>query len=285
MQDARTPMIIAISINIVNIILSLAFVYFFNMELSGVALGSTIAQIAGFILAFLFWKYKYNSTRFDFNFKEILNLKGYVQFLRVNTNIFIRTALLISVTTFFTVTSASMGDTILAANALLMQLFILFSYMMDGFAYSAEALTGRFIGSERIDKLRVLIKYLFAWGVGLALGFTLIYGLFTEQILSILTDKRNIIDICLEYKTWTLIIPIAGFSAFLWDGIFIGATASKQMRNSMFISTLAFFSIYFLSRDALENDALWLSFVVYLAMRGTMQSIMYNSIKKNLHSL
>jgi len=275
MQDARTPMFIAIAINIINITLSLIFVYVLNMDINGVALGSTIAQISGFMIAFTIWFIKYKKIRVNIEWKQLKNIRAYIPFFKVNMDIFIRTMLLITVTTFFTSASAKMGNLILAANALLMQLFTLFSYMMDGFAYAAEALTGRFIGAGKKYLLETLVKRLFVWGFGLVVLFTLTYAFFTKEILGLLTDKSSVIAICEQYKVWVLLIPVAGFSAFLWDGIFIGATASRQMRNSMFVSACTFFVIYFSLNSPLGNNALWFAFITYLAMRGIIQAFLY----------
>ena len=282
MQNARTPMYIAIFVNGLNIALSFFFVYVLHFDLEGVALASTIAQITGFLVTFIVWYLKYKEIRILTNFKLLKNISAYIPFFRVNRDIFIRTLLLISVTTFFTAVSAKNGDLVLAANALLMQMFTLFSYIMDGFAYAAEALTGRYIGAKRVGELRKLIKTLFLNGLGLVLLFTCLYALFTDQILSILTDKEEVIALCKHYQVWVLIIPIAGFSAFLWDGIFIGATASAQMRNSMFVAAAFFFAIYYLLESSMGNNALWLAFISYLAVRGLVQTWMFRSIKNKL---
>lgn len=279
MQDARTPMYIAIAVNIINISLSLLFVYVLHLNIEGVALASTIAQIMGFLIAFVIWYFKYKVVRLNLDFERLKHITAYIPFFRVNSDIFLRTMLLIAVTTFFTSSSAKMGNTTLAANALLMQMFTLFSYIMDGFAYSAEALTGRYIGAKRNDVLQKLIKYLFFWGTILAVLFTCIYGLFTDQILQLLTNKVDVIEACKEYQIWVLMIPIVGFSAFLWDGIFIGATASKQMRNSMFVAAACFFAIYYSLYGNWGNNALWFAFIVYLGMRGIMQAFLYRKIK------
>lgn len=279
MQDARTPMYIAIAVNIINISLSLIFVYVLNMNIEGVALASTIAQIMGFLIAFTIWYFKYKVVRLNLDFGRLNNINAFIPFFRVNSDIFLRTMLLIAVTTFFTSSSAKMGNTTLAANALLMQMFTLFSYIMDGFAYSAEALTGRFIGAKRYDVLSKLIKYLFLWGIILAILFTCIYGFFTDEILQLLTNKVDVITACKEYQVWVLLIPLVGFSAFLWDGVFIGATASKQMRNSMFVAAACFFLIYSSLYNNWQNNALWFAFIFYLGMRGVMQAFLYRKIK------
>lgn len=278
MQNAKVPMFVAIGINIVNIGLCFFFVYGLDMKIEGVALASVCAQYTGLLCTLIIWNFQYKEMKKYIDLNILKNISSFRPFFNVNKDIFIRTMALIAVSTFFLSASAKLGDDILAVNALLMQFFILFSYMMDGFAYAAEALTGRFIGANDRVQLKILVRKLFLWGAGIAIGFTLIYGLFTDQILSLLTDKSQIIALCKEYQWWVLFIPIAGFSAFLWDGIFIGATASKQMRNSMLIAAIVFFIIYFIFNIYLLNNILWFSFTLYLAIRGIVQTFMSRSI-------
>lgn len=278
MQNAKIPMMIAIGINVVNIALSFIFVYGFGMKIKGVALASACAQYAGFLSFIFVWNAKYGWLKQHLNLKALKDLKSYIPFFKVNSDIFIRTMALVAVTTFFMSASAKEGGDILAVNALLMQLFILFSYMMDGFAYAAEALTGKFIGAKNRLMLKYLVRRLFLWGGIIAAVFTVIYILFFDNILGILTDKQNIIELSKQYHIWVCLIPVAGFSAFLWDGIFVGATASRQMRNSMLIAVAGFFLLFWVFYDMLLNNILWISFIVYLALRGVVQSIMAPSI-------
>lgn len=281
MQDAKTPMFVAIGINIVNIALSFTFVYGFGMKINGVALATACAQYTGFFSFVILWNLKYGNLKQYFDFKILKDLRSYIPFFKVNSDIFIRTMALVAVTTFFMSASAKAGKDILAVNALLMQLFILFSYMMDGFAYAAEALTGKFIGAKDRAMLKHLVKRLFAWGIAIALLFTIVYVLFLDNILGLLTDKQNIIDLSRQFHLWVFLIPIAGFSAFLWDGVFVGATASHQMRNSMLIAVGSFFLLYFAFNNICENNILWIAFIVYLAFRGIIQSFMASSILNN----
>lgn len=274
MQNARTPMWIAIGINLINIALSFTFVYGFGMDIEGVALASVCAQYLGFLSFLLLWQLQYGQLKQYFRWTILKDLASYIPFFQVNRDIFIRTMALVAVTTFFMSASAKSGKDTLAANALLMQLFVLFSYLMDGFAYAAEALTGKLIGANDRVSLLQLIKRLFVWGMGIALSFTLLYLLFLDQILGLLTDKQNIIELSRDYYRWVYLIPLAGFAAFLWDGVFVGATASHQMRNSMLIAVAGFFLLYFSLSGMLGNDALWLAFIVYLAARGMVQSAM-----------
>lgn len=280
MQNAKVPMYVAIGVNIVNIGLCFTFVYGCGMKIEGVALASVCAQYTGFLSSIFIWNIKYHTLRENIDLKILKNISSFIPFFKVNRDIFIRTIALVAVTTFFMSVSARLGNDILSVNALLMQLFILFSYMMDGFAYAAEALTGKFVGANQRTELKSLVKRLFLWGIVIALSFTCFYALFMDQILSILTDKQNIITLSKEYHHWILLIPIAGFSAFLWDGVYIGATASRQMRNSMLIAAGCFFLIYFTFNNIFSNNILWLAFIVYLALRGAVQCFMAPSILK-----
>lgn len=279
MQDAKTPMYISIAVNIINILLSIFLVFVLRWELKGVALASTLAQWSGFLLCNVSWIVKYKRLRSLISARFIKNIRELVPFFKVNSDIFIRTLCLITVSTFFTSASAKFGDITLAVNSLMMQLFILFSYMMDGFAYAAEALTGRFIGEQNNKALKQLINRLFGWGFGLTSFFTLLYFLFSDSILGLLTDKQSVLDMANLYINWVLLIPVAGFSAFLWDGIFIGMMASKQMRDSMFVAMISFFVIYYFTNNMLANDGLWLAFITYLGMRGIIQALIFRKIK------
>lgn len=275
MQDARTPMLVSIATNLINIGLSLLFVFVFGMQIRGVALGSALAQGLAFCLTVFLWNRKYKALREHIGLWFVRHLSEFKPFFRVNSDIFLRSLALVVVTTFFTSASARAGDTILAVNSLLMQLFILFSYLMDGFAYAAEALAGKYYGAGDGDRLRRLIRRLFAWGAGLAALFTLLYAFFTEDILRLLTDKQGIIAAAGAFRFWAMLFPVAGFAAFLWDGIFIGLTASRAMRNSMFAAVLFFFLLYYTLTPFYGNNALWLSFTAYLAMRGLLQTALF----------
>lgn len=281
MQDARTPMFVSIATNLMNIGLSVLFVFGFRMQLKGLALGTALAQFLSFCLTVYIWNRKYNYLRKHISFDFARRWSEFKPFFKVNSDIFLRSLALVVVTTFFTSASAKISDTVLAVNSLLMQFFILFSYMMDGFAYAAEALTGRFYGAKDITHMKELIRRLFLWGIGLTLLFTCIYALFTDDILRLLTDKSVIIEASKEYRIWALLFPIAGFAAFLWDGIFIGITASRQMRNSMFVAVAFFFGIYYSLSPLFGNNALWLAFISYLAMRGIMQTVLFKRLTIN----
>lgn len=279
MQNSRFPMFIAITQNIVNIAASLFFVFALKMKVEGVALGTLVAQYAGLGMACLLWLAYYRPLRKYLRQKALFDRTEMKRFFQVNRDIFIRTLCLIAVTVFFTSTGAAYGDVVLAVNALLMQLFTLFSYFMDGFAYAGEALTGKYIGAKDNQSLRLTIRHLFKWGIALSLLFTLLYGAGGKSFLGLLTNDTSVISASEEYIYWVLAIPLAGFSAFLLDGICIGATATHLMLRSMLVASASFFLLYYGLHDTLGNHALWMAFIVYLALRGIVQAFYYFSYK------
>ena len=200
------------------------------------------------------------------------------RFFQVNRDIFFRTICLVAVTVFFTSAGAAQGEVVLAVNTLLMQLFTLFSYIMDGFAYAGEALAGRYIGANNQKALHTTVRQLFGWGVGLSLAFTLLYSIGGQSFLGLLTDETTVIHASESYFYWVLAIPLAGFSAFLFDGIFIGATATHLMLKAMIVASVSFFLIYYGFRGTMGNHALWMAFITYLLLRGVMQGVMGRNI-------
>ena len=271
MQNSRIPMMIAITQNIVNILASLCFVFCLNMKIEGVALGTMIAQYAGFLMAFTLWFTRYANYRRRISWSGVFEKGALIRFFQVNRDIFFRTICLVAVTVYFTSAGSAQGEVILAVNTLLMQLFTLFSYIMDGFAYAGEALTGRFIGANDRESLRLTIRDLFRWGIALSALFTVAYAMGGTPFLRLLTDDSVVLNAVSPYYYWVLAIPFAGFAAFLYDGIFIGATATRMMLQSMLVATITFFVLYFAFRGILGNHALWMAFITYLILRGVMQ--------------
>ena len=278
MQNSRYPMFIAITQNIVNILMSLVLVYGLEMKIEGVAIGTLVAQYAGWLMAIGLWMHRYKHLRPHAELRSLTDKGAMRRFFQVNRDIFLRTLCLVSVTVFFTSAGAAQGEVILAVNTLLMQLFTLFSYIMDGFAYAGEALAGKHIGADNRPALRTMVRQLFVWGIALALAFTLIYGIGGEGFLSLLTNEESVITASSTYFYWVLAIPLAGFAAFLYDGIFIGATATGLMLRAMFVASVAFFLIYFGCREAMGNHALWLAFITYLSLRGIVQGYLGRKI-------
>lgn len=278
MQNAKYTMVVAIVQNICNIIVSLVLVYFYGMKVEGVAWGTLIAQYSGLFTAIALWSYSYKRLTIHIQWKELWDKSIMYNFFKLNSDIFLRTFCLIAVTTFFTFTGARQGDTVLAVNTLLMQLFTLFSYFMDGFGYAGEALTGLFIGARNRKALLRMIRFLFAWGIGLSIFFTLLYGIGGKGFLLLLTNDITVIEASADYFYWVLAIPLAGFAAFLWDGILIGATTTRVMLYSMLISSVSFFFIYYVFQQDYGNHALWMAFLVYLSLRGIIQTLWFRHL-------
>lgn len=275
MQNSRFPMYISIVQNIVNIVGSLILVYGVGLKVEGVALGTLLSQYFAFGMALWLWKKYYGRIKGMIKYTKVWNKSSLKSFFDVNKHIFFRTLCLILVTVYFTSSGASQGDDVLSANMLLMQFFVFFSHFMDGFAYAGEALTGKYIGARDFSGLRSTIRGLFAWGVSLALVFSALYVVTGELCLSILTNNEQVIDIAGKYLCWVFVIPLVGFSAFIWDGIFIGATRTGWMFYSMLMATGLFFVLRFTFVPWWGNHGLWLAFVSYLLLRGVSQAVIW----------
>jgi MATE family multidrug resistance protein len=273
MQNTRFPMIIAIAINVFNILISSLLVIGFNMNVEGVAYGTVISNYIGLSLALFFFYRYYKKIARKFNRKKFLDINKLKMFFSVNGNIFIRTILLIFIVSFFTSESAKFGENELAANTVLFQFFYLFSYFMDGFAYSAEALVGKYTGAGSFNNLKRTIIATFKIGAVLSLIFSLIYFFAGEELMRIFTDDEKIIRLSQSFIIWTIIIPVLSFSSFLWDGIYLGATAAKGLRNIMILSVISFFILYYLFVQVYQNHALWGAFTCFLFLRGLFQTV------------
>ncbi|OQX77711.1 MAG: MATE family efflux transporter [Bacteroidetes bacterium 4484_276] len=273
MQNARTPMVIAIVVNVLNLLFNLLFVFVFDMKSDGVALGTVLAQYSGLLLAVYFLKKHYSHYLKFWEKKAMLEVESMKTFFRVNKDIFIRTLALIFTLSFFTSKSAEVNDTILAINTILFQFFIFFSYFVDGFSNAGEALTGRFIGAKDKQNLNKSIRLTFYWATGVSLFFVMLNSLAGKLVLQLMTNNQEIIDGSLPYMPWIIIVPIASFVAFIWDGVYIGATVSNHLRNSILIALAVFLGVYYLTTDKLGNHGLWLAFICFLAVRGIYLSL------------
>ena len=268
MQNAASPMWIATILNLVNIVFSLLFVYAFDAGIAGVAWGSVVAQYSGLLLAILIWIRRYRHLWPDIRWRAALHVRKMVRFFKVNADIFLRSLCLIAVFTFIPYISADMGEEILAANTLLMQLFTLTSYVMDGFAYAGESLVGKYVGARNSELLHKVVRALVWWGVALAVFFTLLFVFGGEGLLRVLAKDEDVIGTAMRFMFWTYLLPFTGFAAFIYDGIYIGATASAAMRNVMFVATAVFFVLYYLLAARWGNHALWFAFIFFLIFRG-----------------
>ena len=285
MQNAKYPMITSIAANVFNIILSLIFVKSLHLNVTGVALGTVLAQYLGILVGLTLFFRKYKDLIRHWNWQAIIDTTALKNFFRVNSDIFIRTFCVIFVFTFFTSKSASINDHVLAVNSILIQFLLFFAFFIDGFAYAGEALAGRYLGEKNRTLFLKLTRQLFYWGGLLAFIFGLIYLFGNRLILQILTNQQDLIESALDFKLWIVITPIVSFASFIWDGVYIGATASKEMRNTMLgASLLVFLPSYFLLYPILGNHALWLAMTLFMLSRGVFQSFLFPKIiRKNFN--
>ena len=287
MQNAVLPMAIAILVNLLHIGCSYLFSIVGTMGLEGIALASVVAQWTGVIIMAIIIALLYRKRLVKVSMSAVMELRSMKRFFSINGDIIVRTFCLVAVYTFFTKVSTDSGDeNILAVNAILLQLFTLFSYMNDGFAYAAEALTGRFIGSRDGQSLRRCIKLCLVWCFAVSFIFIGVYAIWWRDIFFILVDSSQgdpttLISVAEEYIGWIIAIPLAAAMPFVMDGIMVGATRSRIMRNSMIGASACYFVILYGLIDAIGNNAIWLAFTMYMLLRGLFQYYMSD----RLHSI
>ena len=271
MQNTRLPMFVSVIQNVVNIVASYVFVFLVGMKVEGIALGTLVAQYAGLAISLALWASKYGRRMMRrVEWGLVAERVALCRFFTVNRDIFLRTLCLVAVNFSFLSIGAAQGAVMLAVNTLLMQLFTLYSYVMDGFAYAGEAMCGRLFGAGNADGFRHVVHRLFVWGIGLSAAYTLVYAIGGSSFLTLLTDNAIVVAASADYLPWAVAVPFAGMAAFILDGVFIGATATRPMLLSTAAAAVAFFTIYALLNKLLGNHALWLSFVTFLVVRGVV---------------
>ncbi len=282
MQDSTTPMVVSIINNLVNVACSLWFVFGLDMGVVGIAWGTVVAQYVGLAITLLILAVRYRDYIRAVSLRESLRMEPLVRFFRINSDAFLRTLCVCTVYTCFTAFSARFGDTVLATNELLMQLFMLFSYMLDGFCYAAESLTGRFIGERNGERLRQSNRHLLVWSAGVAAIYIVAYIFWWEPILGIFTSSPTIMACAEEYIWWIVMVPLVGFIPFLIDGILIGATKTRIMRNTTFFSLVAFFVLFFGLERWLGNRALWIAFIGFIVVRFVLMLVATKGVNTEL---
>ena len=270
-QNAFVPLLLTVVINVVNIVTSVVFVKYMDMGIGGVALGSVLGNYVGVIVGLIAMAWKQpvliSSLR---DWKSNL-----LRFFQVNKDIFIRTVMLSC--TFFMMYSQSVtfGQLSLAVMVVLLQFTNWMSYAIDGFAYACESLVGRYVGEGNTDLLNETIRKSFQYALGFAIIFSVIYGTIPGVLSSIFTADTEVINYMISLRWWLLAIPLIGFASYIWDGIFVGLTASKAMRNTMAISFVVFLVSYYGTREWLGFRSLILALILYLLARAFAQSFLY----------
>lgn len=274
MQTSVQPMLIAILTNVLNILASLLCVFGLRMGFPGTAAGTLIANWAGLGIALLL-THRFCGGRLPFSFgARTWRLSEWGRFFNVNVYIFLRSFCITGITMAVTSMGAKMGTGILAANTVLMQFFHIYSFFMDGFAFAGEALSGKAAGAHDRAGLRLTVRALLLWGGGVMLCFATVYALAGGSIASFITDDAGTLRLCSRYLFWTCVLVAGGAAAFIWDGVYIGLTATRAMLLSTATGAGAFaLMVWLLPGDA--NDVLWGGFSAYLLLRGAVLWLRY----------
>lgn len=285
MQDTVSPMAVDILVNVVNMVVSYVLAVHTPLGPIGVAYGTLVAQYSGLVLAvmILWLKYHLQSTRAEL--RAALRWDRMRRLMQLNGNLFIRSLCFMVVYVGFTSLASKYGDTELAVSAILMKLFMLFSYFVDGFAFAGEALVGRYIGERAPQMTRRAVRLLFNWSLGVGLIFTAVYALWGDDCIRLITTDMMVIDGARPYMAWLIAMPIVSTLAFMWDGVYVGATAGIQIRNSMIWAAVAFVGAYLACYRWVGVQAIYVAYFAHLLARVVYLSIqwkpLFNSIQQD----
>lgn len=275
LQNARVPLFIFLTINLTNIILDVFLVVVLGMKVDGVALASVVAEYSGLIVGATFALSTLKRRSGHWPMGRLSSIAAYKAFFSINANLFVRTMALMFTLAFVTAQSARLGGLVLAANAVLMNFQNLSAFSLDGIAHAAEALVGKAIGEKRRDALEHSVMLTLRWSLIFALGLTLLYLIAGPLIISVLTDIDAVRQTALRYLPWMIASPLVSVWCFLYDGVYVGATRAKEMRNFMVASTLLVFIPAWYLLQPLGNDGLWFAFLLFMAARGVGMHVGY----------
>jgi len=275
LQNARVPLFIFLTINITNIVLDLVFVVGLGMKVDGVALASVIAEYSGLLVGGAFAVDALRSHAGHWPIARLTNLSAYKAFFSVNANLFVRTMALLFTFGFITAQGARLGPVILAANAVLMNFQNLTALGLDGLAHAAEAMVGKAVGQKDDESLRHTVRLTLKWSLIFAVGFTLVYVVTGPLIVRALTDLQGVRETAMAYLPWLIASPLISVWCFLYDGVYVGMTRAREMRNIMLISTFVVFLPTWYITQPFGNHGLWFSLLVFLASRGIGMHLAY----------
>jgi len=275
LQNARIPLYIVLAINLTNIALDLVFVLLLGMKVDGVAAASVIAEFTGAAIGIGLAMSELRRRGGHLVVSHLTTLKAYAEFFSINANLFIRTMALIFTFAFVTAAGARMGGLILAANAVLMNLLNLVAFALDGLAHAAEALVGKAAGAKDGRALRRSVQLTMRWSFYFAVGFSILFWITGPLFIGLLTDIPEVVNTTLQYLPWMVVAPVIALWGYLYDGVFVGATRAKEMRNSMVASTFLVFLPAWFAFRFLGNHGLWLAFMIFLASRGLGMHLYY----------
>nr|WP_255785381.1 MATE family efflux transporter [Membranihabitans maritimus] len=275
MQNAIIPLVLTIVVNVLNMGSSFYFVQKMGWEIRGVAIGTLIAQYSGVLIGTLILLIKYRNITIRTTWASFFKIDEFRVFISTNKDLFIRTVLLTFVFAFFYSQSSAFGTISLAVSVVLMQFINWMSYGIDGIAFASESLVGKYKGARDGQVLDDTIRLVFLWGFVFAVAYGGLYGIFSDSLFRVFTDEQAVVVAGREYHFWLVLIPVIGFASYLWDGVFIGLTASKSMRNAMILPCILFLFVYYGFRSSLELHSLLLALSVFLLARGLIQTRMF----------
>ena len=285
MQDTKSPMAVDILVNVVNMIASYCLAVYTPLGVVGVAYGTLIAQYSGLTLAIGILCIKYGIIHIGL--KEIIEAMRWTEVKRMmslNGNIFIRSLCMMVVYVGYTSLASRFGDTELAVSSILMKLFMFFSFFVDGFAYAGEALVGKAFGELKMknEKLKIdeIVRQLFKWAIGVGALFSLIYGVLGRMNIELMTSDETVIEAAMQYIGWLIAMPFVSALAFMWDGVYIGATAGKQIRNAMIWAAVGFVAGYLLTYRWFGAQALYIGYFAHLIARSLYLTVEWKKVER-----
>ncbi len=282
LHNMRYVFVLQLVMNSVNVLLDLLFVLVFDMGVEGVALATLIAEYLAVFLGFWLLRKPLAKAYRQLSWARLLERSAILALMKANGDIFVRTLCLVFSFGYFTAKSASMGDVILAANAILMHLQSILAYALDGFAHAAEALVGSAYGGGKQAQFKRAIKLTTIWGLVCALLISLVFWLFGGFILQWFTSIDAVLITATKYYPWTIIAPIVAIWSFQLDGIFIGTGYTREMRNAMIVSMLMYFGLLAILVPMLGNHGLFLSLTLFMILRALTLCYYYPSIVKGM---
>ena len=276
MQNSIAPMTCDLTVNIVNMLASYLLAVHTPTGLLGVAYGTVIAQYTGLAVALVFlivrYRYLFSSAILS-RLRELLRWARIKNLFILNGNLFIRSLCFMIIYVGFTGIAAVYGDDELAISSIMMKLFMLFSYFIDGFAYAGEALTGRFYGEKKQEEVNNAVRIIFLWSLAISVVFTLIFALWGKELIGLMTNSEELLQMSTRYMIWLIIMPLLSAPAFVWDGIYVGATAGSEIRNCMIYAALGFIIAYVALYGLWGMQALYLAYFVHLLVRTVFMSV------------
>lgn len=279
MQDTVSPMITDIVVNVVNMLVSYFLAVYTPMGAMGVAYGTVVAQLTGLLLALILCLVKYRTIVQEVwkilsdKAIRLLGGKEMKRFMSLNGNLFIRSLCFMVVYVGFTSLASKYGDVELAVSTIMMKLFMLFSYFVDGFAYAGEALVGKEFGyrksdiGNRVSSISRVVRLLFAWSLGVGVLFTIIFAVWSGDFYRAMTSDTTVLSRLADYAGWLIAMPIVSTLAFMWDGVYAGATAGKQIRNAMIYAASGFVLCYVTTYWCLGIQGLYIAYFAHLVAR------------------